>query len=118
MNIQTPTLVPIREHRNLRCPACGKMEREKPRSIPQNKRLWKLYEFIADETGHTREEIHAACKEQFLGREFITIGKNEIQIPKSTTRLNTVEMTNYQVRVEQLAAELNIVLPFLPEYVS
>lgn len=83
----------------------------KPRSLSQNNRLWKLYEYIGEYSGHTKEEIHAACKEMFLGREFLTVGTHEVQIPKSTKGLSTCEMGEYMDRVTAFAGELGISLP-------
>lgn len=93
------------------CPCC---RRPFKRSSGQNRYLWGvLYKAIADETGHSAEEVHEFCKARFLPRAFVVIGGVEMETRKSTTELDTAEFSDYVSRVGALAGELGISLPGL-----
>lgn len=83
------------------------------RSIQANKFYWGVVlETIATDTGHTAEEIHSVLKEMFLPRKFITVGKREVEVRKSTTELSTDEFNLYLIQVSAWAGtELGIRLP-------
>lgn len=85
----------------------------KPRSNNQNAYMWSVvYEMIADESGHTTEEVHEFCKGMFLPRKFIAIGGTEQELIKSTTTLSTSEMEDYLEKVREFAAtHLNLSIP-------
>lgn len=84
----------------------------KKRTNPQNALYWKWVHLIATETGNEPDLIHEYLKERFLPPQTIKIAGNEIQVPGSTTKLNTAQMTDYMSWVEQWAAsELGIILP-------
>lgn len=88
-------------------------QRTKERSYKQNNLLWKIYGYISDVSGDTSEDIHEACKQEFLGRRFISIGGKEVEIAKSTKTLTTAEFTKYLDRVIQLAVGFyGITLPY------
>ena len=88
-------------------------ERKPPRSLEANAYLWAVvYEFIADETGMTPEEVHAEMKDRFLPRFFTRENGEEKELEKSTTRLNSKEMSNYIEQVKAFAAsELSVSIP-------
>ena len=94
-----------------KCPMCGRGG--KPRSSRQNRYLWGIvYALIAEETGHSTEELHEFFKSMFLPRTFIQVGKREREIVKSTTDLSTTDMENYLTRVRVFASqELNVFIP-------
>lgn len=92
------------------CPTCGR-DYKKERSLGQNKRLWKIYTYIAEDSGHSTEEIHSALKELFLPKVFVKMGEKELQVTKSTTTLSTKEMCDYSDRVVAFAGEMGIVVP-------
>lgn len=83
------------------------------RSNNQNRYMWGVvYKILADETGHTPEEIHAAAKQLFLPRKYITLGNNEIEVEKSTAELSTEEFELYLERLRVWAStELGIRIP-------
>lgn len=85
----------------------------KPRSNHQNRYYHGVVlQMIADETGHTPEEIHAFCKSMFLPRLHVLLAGHEIEVPKSTTTLSTDEFEVYLDRVRAFAAqELGIAVP-------
>ncbi len=87
-----------------RCPVCGKSQNG--RSDRQNRYMWSVvYKIIADETGHSTEVIHDFMMSMFLPRSFITVGKAEQEVRKSTTELSTVEMEDYLMRIRVFAAQ-------------
>lgn len=85
----------------------------KPRSLNQNRYLWGVvYEYIADETGHSPEEVHAAMKQMFLPRQFLPFGGRTVELAKSTTDLTTQEFNEFVDRVVAFAGtELSLSIP-------
>ena len=85
----------------------------KERSVWQNRYMWGIvYKYIAVETGHTENEIHAWLVDEFLPRRFIKIGDKEKEIRRTTTDLTTVEMETYLERCRVWAGTtLGIVIP-------
>ncbi len=85
------------------------------RSLKQNRYYWSVVlPMIASHVGHTPEEIHYWFKEEFLPRKFITMGKKELEIRKTTTELSTGEFEEYLAQVRSWAAQnlaLGIPLP-------
>lgn len=66
------------------------------RSDNQNRYYWGIcLSLIADETGHTTEEIHEVMKRKFLPRKFVSFAGVTEEVPKSTTTLTTKEMEEY-----------------------
>jgi hypothetical protein len=90
----------------------------KPRSLNQNAYMWAVvYEYIADETGHSPEEVHAAMKQLFLPRQFLPFGGHTVEMAKSTTDLSTEEFESFIERVRSFAAtELSLRIPLPNEY--
>lgn len=86
------------------------------RSKSQNNLLWMWYAVIANDIGETPEHLHEAMKARILGFEQKTILGKELTIPKSTTKLNSKEMTHFLEAVEALAKSLNINLPVPDDY--
>lgn len=87
---------------NQKCPACGRGG--KPRSQNQNSYLWGVvYSEMANYTGHSTEEIHEACKQMFLPKQFVHLGPTDTEVPKSTRELTTAEFEEYALRVRVFA---------------
>lgn len=82
----------------------------KRRTTDQNNYMWAMYEEIAKHTGHTPDEIHEHCKVMFLiPRQIIVNGRTTEY--RSTTKLNTAEMSEYLERIRAWAAtDLNMTL--------
>lgn len=83
------------------------------RSQRQNRFYWScVIATIADHCGYAPEEVHEVLKDKFLPRKFITLGKHEIELKKSTTDLNTIEFETF---IEQVLAwastELGLFIP-------
>lgn len=85
-------------------------KKKKFRSSQQNKYLWGVpYKLIADETGHTTDEVHA-----YLTSLFLQDKSRIIPVIKSTTELSTVEFEEYTENIRRWGAStlsLNIPLP-------
>lgn len=84
---------------------------KKRRSLSANRYLWVIYELIAEHTGHSAEEIHEAMKHEHLPRKWVTIKGRDIQIPVSTTELDTFDFSIYVEKVMAEATCLGIVIP-------
>lgn len=84
------------------------------RSGEQNNRAWALYRAVADEVGHTPDEIHAICKHKF--GEPTTYKLGDYEVTEYMTHDKDVEwMANYLTRVEAWAAqEFGVMLGQLP----
>jgi hypothetical protein len=80
-------------------------EKKSTRSMEQNARLWELYTSIAEYTGYTKDEVHELMGYKFL-REQKEINGEVFETVKSTTKLNTKEMTDYQDQIVIWASQL------------
>ena len=98
---------------NTNCVSMRISKARKVRSPRQNSFYWGVVlSCIAENTGHTTEEIHQYCKDSFLTRKFVTINGIERSVPKSTTDLTTSEFEAYILHVREWAGrELNIGIP-------
>ncbi len=78
------------------------------RSEKQNGYYWKVVlRIMADDTGHTRKEIH-----EWMGLQFLVMLENGQEVVESTTRLSTVEFETYLQKVRMFAStELGIFIP-------
>jgi len=82
------------------------------RSIDQNSLMWKWLTMIADETGNSANDVHEWCKNEFLPPVFVTVNGKTHKCRRSTTDLNTADMTLYLDRINAWAgSELGILLP-------
>jgi hypothetical protein len=80
-------------------------EKKSKRSLEQNSRLWDLYTSIAEYLGEDKDHIH-----QLMGYKFLRyqeeIHGEVVELIKSTTKLNTKEMADYQDAIERWAINL------------
>lgn len=84
----------------------------KNRSMAQHRLYWMWVNTIADAYGFQPDELHDHLKVRFLGVKEVTVFGKTILIPKSTTTLSTAEFTEYLNKVEALARELKVILPY------
>lgn len=84
------------------------VEYKSKRSVEQNSRLWKLYNDLGQYIGHSPDEVHQLCGFKFLRYQTIVNGET-IEAIKSTTKLNTQEMTDYQDAIVRWAAEIGFI---------
>ena len=80
-------------------------EEKAVRSLEQNERLWSLYGSIANYIGEDAQTVHELMGYKFL-RYQTEIAGNPVELIKSTTKLNTKEMTEYQENCERWASSL------------
>jgi hypothetical protein len=78
------------------------------RTLEQNSRLWVLYNELGQHIGHTADEVHELMGYQFL-RELKTINGQAVEVIKSTTKLDTKAMTDYQDSIVRWAAQIGYV---------
>jgi len=96
------------------------------RSTPQNRYYWGLVIPMVQHgvkdmgTDLTKEETHEFLKARFNFEEIVNHESGEaISIPKSTTRLNKMQFSDYIAKIQQFASEfLNIVIPDAGEQVK
>ncbi len=77
--------------------------RKDKRTIEQNRRLWDLYTAIGDHIGETKDRVHELMGWKFLRYQDVVAGQ-QVELIKSTTKLNTKEMAEYQEAIERWAA--------------
>jgi len=92
-----------------------RIEIDKPkrdRTNRQNNYLWGVvYKYIADDVGHTVEEVHEEMKDKLLPREFVVINGLERMVEKTTTILTIKGFNDYIEQVIAFAGTLNISIP-------
>lgn len=83
------------------------------RTVDQNRLYWLWLTCIMSETGEHKDRLHEFFKQHILGMdEHYAFDKYQVMVPRSTTTLDTKQMTDYLERVQRFAAtELGIVLP-------
>lgn len=82
------------------------------RTIPQN-RLYQLWiACICDDIGYEHEELKLIYRMMFLRKKEYVIDGSRVEIPISTTELNTAEFTDYLERIERHASSFHgVILP-------
>jgi hypothetical protein len=75
------------------------VEAKANRSLEQNLRLWELYTSISNHLGIEKDKIHELMGYKFLRYQDLIAGF-PVELIKSTTKLTTAEMSEYQHQVE------------------
>jgi hypothetical protein len=78
------------------------------RSLDQNSRLWQLYTQLGEYIGHEAGEVHLLMGYKFLRSQKVVNGE-VVDVIKSTTKLNTKDMTEYQDAIVRWAADIGFV---------
>jgi hypothetical protein len=81
------------------------VEAKANRSLEQNLRLWELYTSIGNHLGIEKDKIHDLMGYKFL-RYQTEIAGMPVELVKSSTKLTTAEMGEYQHQVEIWAQTL------------
>lgn len=82
------------------------------RTVDQNAYYWVIVTIIADYCGYTIKEVHKELKTLFLTGYFPDKKGNWSVRTRSTTELNTVEFSDYIMRITAWAITfLNISIP-------
>ncbi len=87
---------------------CNVTVKSHTRNLEQNSRLWKLYGAIGDYIGESADKIHELMGWKFL-RSQSTVNGETIEVIKSTTKLSTAEMADYQRHIEIWASGIGFV---------
>ncbi len=83
------------------------------RTLSQNK-LYRLFlNAIEFETGQNADDIHEWAKRKFLPPRTITINKEEMRIPGTTTTLKKHEFADY---MDRIASEVGVSIPDSENY--
>ena len=69
------------------------------RSLEQNERLWELYTSLGNHLGLDKQQVHELMSYRLLRYQTVIAGF-PVELIKSTTKLTTSEMTEYQQQVE------------------
>ncbi len=78
------------------------------RSLDQNSLYWLYLGVIANETGHTEEELHRIFKGLFLPKKPVVLKGKTYMLAGSTSELNKPQFSEYMMRI---AAETNVPIP-------
>ena len=81
------------------------VEEKTVRSLEQNERLWALYGSVANYTGEDPTTIHQLMGYKFL-RYQTEIAGNAVELVRSTTKLDSKQMADYQENIERWASQL------------
>lgn len=85
--------------------------KRKVRSIKQNAYYWVVLTFIGNELGYEADDLHITFKNMFL----IDHSKS-LPVPKSTTKLNSLEFTEYLDKIIRKVGEMGITVPSPEDY--
>jgi hypothetical protein len=91
------------------------------RSMAQNAWYWScVVGLVAEHTGYTPDEIHEIYKAKFIPKPMAIADGNgeivgEVVLGGSTTRMDTVQFSDYCERIREWAATLGVVIPDPPE---
>lgn len=80
-------------------------EYKSKRSIQQNSLLWAMYNELGSYIGESPDRVHELMGWKFL-RELKNINGQSVEVIKSTTKLNTKEMSEYINAIELFGNEL------------
>jgi hypothetical protein len=91
------------------------------RSTAQNALYWAcVVGLVAEHTGYTPDEIHDIYKAKFIPKAMAIADGNgeivgEVVLGGSTTRMDTVQFSEFCERIREWAATLGVVIPDPPE---
>ena len=81
------------------------------RTISQNALMWLWFTCIEDVTGTDKNDVHDHYCKLFLRRRAVINGKEEVVVG-GTSKLNTLQMTDFMNKVKaDAASEMGIMLP-------
>lgn len=90
-------------------------EHDRKRTNPQNRYYWSLLNILEKETGHSAEDLHDFFKMDILGMREINFKGRTVAVPKSTTKLGTMDFVAYTDEIRARAMALGYTLP-VPGY--
>lgn len=86
------------------------------RSAAANRLYWAWVDYIADETGNVRDDVHESFKAMFLGSEIIEIRGKQMVHVRSTRDLKVKEFATYMTKIQAWCVDIGIVLPTNADY--
>lgn len=78
------------------------------RNLEQNARYWAAVQDIARHVGHPPDDIHEICKLKFLAPKVLDLPDGDYTFTRSTTGLNTREMSQLIDEVQAWGAGLGV----------
>ena len=81
------------------------------RSLPQNSLYWTWLTIMANESGFIKDDLHDCFKVDILGMKDLQYKGKTVQIPRSTTELNTKQFGEFLDEVGARASSNGIILP-------
>lgn len=86
------------------------------RSTLANRYYWEILSQAGDQSGHTKDELHALMRWKFLGANLTEVMGNTMNLLPSTTDLNTKEFSEYVKQVETYILESGFIISAPPYY--
>jgi hypothetical protein len=86
------------------------------RSTLANRYYWEILTQAADQTGHTKEELHLFMRHKFLGADNKLIFEQSFNMLPSTADLNVKDFSNYVRSVETFILESGFTIKAPPYY--
>ena len=65
------------------------------KTISQNRYIWLVFTFIADETGNTKDDIYKYYLDKFPSFKTIYVNKNEHYVNLSLSQMNKEQLSNF-----------------------
>jgi hypothetical protein len=87
---------------------CNVTVKSHTRNLEQNARLWKLYGALGEYIGESPDKVHELMGWKFLRSQSVVNGET-IEVIKSTTKLSTAEMAQFQNDIEIWASTIGFV---------
>lgn len=92
-------------------------EEYKPkRSTLANRYYWEILSQAGEQSGHTKDELHALMRWKFLGAKQTEVMGNMFNLLPTTTDLNTKEFSDYVRQTETFILESGFTLSACPYY--
>jgi len=86
------------------------------RSVPANRYYWELLTQAGEQSGHTKDELHALMRWKFLGAKQTEVMGNMFNLLPTTTDLNTKEFSEYVKQTETYILESGFTIKACPYY--
>lgn len=63
---------------------------------------WLYLQIIANETGHSEQELHEYFKKKLLPKRLAVVFGETIEMPNTTRKIDGMEMMDYMARIEEM----------------
>jgi len=82
------------------------------RTQRQNALYWIWVQYLADQTGYTKDAMHDILRDKFLGYREVKAKDKTIRALRSTTDLNVDEFKEYLQEIDFFSADFGLQLPY------